>query len=113
MANPAQRWPAVGRNSPTDAFQSHMWDRNASLRQVMAEMATRQHGVVALWQLLELGFARSTVHRWAQSGWLHRIHQGVYAVGHTALSAPGRWMAGVLACGPRSVLSYQPAGSLL
>jgi very-short-patch-repair endonuclease len=43
---------------------------------------------------------------------MHRIHRGVYAVGHTGLSAEGRWMAAVLACGPGAVLSHRAAGAL-
>ena len=31
---------------------------------------------------------------------LHRVHRGVYAVGHRRLTGHGRWMAAVLACGP-------------
>ena len=37
------------------------------------------------------------------AGHLHRVHQGVYAVGHAALSPEGRWIAAVLAVGRRSV----------
>jgi hypothetical protein len=37
-------------------------------------------------------------------GRLHRVHHGVYAVGHQVLTRRGRWMAAVLAAGPRAVL---------
>jgi hypothetical protein len=53
------------------------------------------------------------VQRWVRAGSLHVVHHGVYAVGHATLSAYGRLMAGVLACGPDSALSHQPAGALL
>jgi len=43
---------------------------------------------------------------------LHRIHRGVYAVGHRALSHRGRWMAAVLACGEGAVLSHHFAAAL-
>jgi very-short-patch-repair endonuclease len=43
---------------------------------------------------------------------LHRIHRGVYAVGHRALSSEGRWIAAVLACGPGAVLSHRSAAAL-
>ena len=43
---------------------------------------------------------------------LHRIHRGVYAVGHPRLTTPGRWMAAVLACGPEAVLSHRSAAAL-
>ena len=45
-------------------------------------------------------------------GWLHRLHRGVYAVGHRPLTDEGRWMAAVLACGEGAVLSHQAAGEL-
>ena len=37
--------------------------------------------------------------RRARSGRLHRIHRGVYAVGHSGISVEGQWMAAALACG--------------
>jgi very-short-patch-repair endonuclease len=45
-------------------------------------------------------------------GRLHRLHRGVYAVGHTVLTGRGRWMAAVLAAGPEAVLSHAAAGAL-
>src|SRR5690242_1574403 len=78
----------------------------------VATLARRQHGVVARRQLRELGMSdRGIAHRVA-AGRLHRIHTGVYAVGHAALGARGRWMAAVLACGPTAVLSHASAGAL-
>lgn len=78
----------------------------------VAELAARQHGVVSLWQLLALGYSARTIRRWAARGRLHRIHRGVYAVGHTRLSVKGRWMAAVLACGPDALLSHHAAAAL-
>ena len=46
------------------------------------------------------------------AGRLHRIHRGVYAVGHDGLGNHGRWMAAVLACGPGAVLSHRAAAEL-
>ncbi len=43
----------------------------------------------------------------------HRLHQGVYAVGHTNLSLRGHCLAAVLASGPNSLLSHYSAGWLL
>lgn len=40
------------------------------------------------------------------------VHRGVYAVGHLALTPEGRWMAAVLAFGPKAVLSHRSAGQL-
>jgi hypothetical protein len=78
----------------------------------VADLASRQHGRVAHWQLLALGLSPSAIHRGARGGWLHREHHGVYAVGHRAADFLGRWMSGVLACGPDAVLSHRNAAAL-
>lgn len=75
-------------------------------------MAGRQHGVVARWQLCAAGFDRNRVQRLLDGGYLHRIHLGVYAVGHERLTVKGRWMAAVLAGGPEAVLSHWAAAAL-
>lgn len=46
------------------------------------------------------------------SGRLHRIHRGVYAVGHTADAPLAREAAALLACGDGAVLSHRSAGAL-
>jgi predicted transcriptional regulator of viral defense system len=74
----------------------------------LAETAGRQHGVVTRQQLEGLGFATATITRWAKAGRLHRLHRGVYAVGHTAISWEGRCLAAVLAR-PGSVASHRTA----
>jgi very-short-patch-repair endonuclease len=79
----------------------------------MASLAARQHGVVSHPQLIECGVSASTITRWANSGRLHRVHRGVYAVGHRNLTREGTWMAAVLACGAGAALSHEPAGQLL
>jgi len=80
-------------------------------RQV-AKIASRQHGVVTAPQLYEVGFDKSAVSRRLRLGRLHRIHRGVYAVGHRGLSLQGRFMAAVLACGENAVLSHTSAAIL-
>lgn len=76
-------------------------------------MAERQHGVVSVRQLLgPLGYSRSAVSRAAASGRLHRLHWGVYAVGHKKLSPHGHCLAAVLACGPNALLSHLSAAWL-
>lgn len=66
--------------------------------QVIAEIAGRQHGVVSAQQLRAAGLSRDSISRRVRNGHLHRLHQGVYAVGHSDLSAERRWMAAVIAC---------------
>jgi hypothetical protein len=81
------------------------------LDRAAAELAGRQHGIVARWQLLELGFSRDQVKR-RMGRDLHRLHQGVYAYGHRSISVESRWIAATLAFGPRAVLSHRSAAQL-
>jgi very-short-patch-repair endonuclease len=76
---------------------------------VLAGIAGRQHGIVARRQLLALGFTRHEVQDRLATGRLHRVHRGVYAVGHRKLSLKGVWMAAVLACGSDAFLSHRAA----
>jgi hypothetical protein len=75
-------------------------------------LASRQHGVISVWQLIDLGWSHAAIARAVRDGYLIRIHRGVYAVGHTRLTARGRWMAAVLACGDGALLSHR-AGTAL
>jgi predicted transcriptional regulator of viral defense system len=86
--------------------------RSAGIDRVIGDMASRQHGVVARWQLGELGVGRGAIEGRMARGMLHRLHQGVYAVGHRASTVEGRWMAAVLAVGPDAALSHRSAGQL-
>ncbi len=78
----------------------------------LAELARRQHGVVTLAQLGEIGLGRNAVSKRVAAGRLHVVHRGVYAVGHARLSDAGEWMAGVLAGGPGAHLSHEAAARL-
>jgi very-short-patch-repair endonuclease len=80
---------------------------------VIAELAARQYGVVTIAQLEGAGFDKSAVTRRVQSGQLHRVFRGVYAVGHAGLGNEGRWSAALLACGEGSVLSHRSAAEHL
>jgi very-short-patch-repair endonuclease len=75
-------------------------------------LAGSQHGVVSRGQLLGLGVTRDEIDWRVSVGALHVIHRGVYAVGHTAITVRGRWMAAVLASGPGAVLSHRSATAL-
>jgi predicted transcriptional regulator of viral defense system len=75
-------------------------------------MAEAQHGVIAIWQLLELGVGRSAIKREVRVGRLHQLYRGVYAVGHTALSLNGRFIGAVFSAGPNAVLSHRSAAML-
>ncbi|HET7589189.1 MAG TPA: type IV toxin-antitoxin system AbiEi family antitoxin domain-containing protein [Solirubrobacterales bacterium] len=79
---------------------------------VVARIAARQHGVVTAKQLAAAGIGRAAISERAKRGRLHRLHRGVYAVGHRAPSRHRRWMAAVLACGDGAVLSHHSAAAL-
>jgi hypothetical protein len=77
----------------------------ATVDSAIAELAGHQHGVISLDQLDALGLGgRGAAHRVAR-GRLHRIHPGVFAVGHPWLTPDGRRLAAVLACGAGAVLA--------
>ena len=76
------------------------------------ELASRQYGVVSRSQLLAAGLHPSRIARELRARRLHRVHVGVYAVGHRSLSVEGRWLAAVLACGVCAVLSHRSAAVL-
>lgn len=78
----------------------------------IADLAARQHGVVARSQLLALGFGRGAIAHRVDSRRLHPVHRGVYAVGRSALNRRGVWLAAVLACGGGAALSHWSAGAL-
>jgi hypothetical protein len=45
-------------------------------------------------------------------GFLHRVHRGVYSVGHRPITNEAHWLAAVLACGDEAVLSHRSAAAL-
>ena len=88
------------------------WRRRAG-DWAIAGLAERQHGVVSRPQLMAVGLGRGAIECRLARGRLHRVRQGVYAVGHPRLTQEGRWMAGVLAGGPGAVLSHRSAAAHL
>jgi hypothetical protein len=77
---------------------------------VIAEIASRQEGVVSRPQLIAGGLTHRQIDRRIASGRLQVIFRGVYAVGHRALGARGRWWAAVLAGGDDASISHFTAG---
>jgi very-short-patch-repair endonuclease len=75
----------------------------------LAALAGRQYGVVARRQL---GLGQDAIDHRCRAGRLHRVHRGVYAVGHLGLGQEARWLAAVLACGDGAVLSHRSAATL-
>lgn len=75
----------------------------------IAAVAARQHGVVALLQLLELGLTYHQVVSRVGRGLLHPIHRGVFAVGYLRPTTSGRRVAALLAVGPGAAISHRQA----
>jgi predicted transcriptional regulator of viral defense system len=76
----------------------------------IAELATSQRGVISRKQLLIAGVSKSSIARWLATSRIHRIHPGVYALGHASLSLHGRLIAALLYGGDQAVLSHTTAG---
>jgi very-short-patch-repair endonuclease len=94
---------AIWSDSPTELH---------SRGSAVAELATRQHGVVAKRQLVALGVGPGAIKHRLGVGRLHRVHAGVYAVGHHALGPDGHRMAAVLAYGLDALLSHRDGAAL-
>lgn len=96
------------KRSLGERFEPHL-----PLDRRIAELAAAQHGVIALWQLVRLGLSAPGVRHRVSAGRLHRVHAGVYAVGHPRLTLDGHHMAAVLACGRDAALSHRSAAHRL
>jgi hypothetical protein len=62
-------------------------------------LAGRQHGVVARWHLLELGFRPDAIKHRISKGRLHPVGRGVYAVGTPHPTRYGGWFRRSLGAG--------------
>jgi predicted transcriptional regulator of viral defense system len=78
----------------------------------IASIANRQHGLVTLRQLEDLGMNRRTAAARVRAGRLHRVHDGVFLVGYPRLSPAAAFLAAVLSCGREAVLSHDSAAAL-
>jgi very-short-patch-repair endonuclease len=78
----------------------------------IARLAAEQWGVLSLHDLLQCGVSAGGVKRRLQSGRLHRLHRGVYAVGHPNIPLEGHFLAATKACGPTAVLSHYSAATI-
>ncbi len=80
---------------------------------LVAERAADSWGVVSLDELFACGLTEAVVGAWVAAGHLHRVHHGVYAVGHVGLTPEGRWLAAMKASGPDALLSHTSSVMLL
>ena len=89
-----------------------MGEKRANTDRSIASMASQQHGVISTAQLRAAGIGDQGISKRSKAGGLHRLHRGVYAVGHTRLSFESRCMAAVLALGNGAVISHRSAAAL-
>src|SRR4051812_34664362 len=90
-------WPLVsGPRTKTDTVR-------------VVDVATRQWGVISRTQLLDCGLSSTGINRWIARRQLHRIHHGVYALGHKRIPTAGRCVAALLHAGPSAALSHLTA----
>ena len=87
--------------------------KNGTVEERLARLASRRHGLVTRRQLLAAAISRKEIERRIRSGLLIPVYRGVYRVGHAAPTPESRYLAAVLACGDRAVLSGLAAAHLL
>jgi very-short-patch-repair endonuclease len=75
-------------------------------------LVERQFGVVDHDQLAERGYSNEAIDHRVETGRLHRVFRGVYAVGRPELTQKGWWMAAVRACRPEAWLSHGDGAAL-
>ena len=78
----------------------------------VARRAAETWGVLSIGELRECGLSYDAVSVRVRNGRLHRVHRGVYAVGHANPPLEGRFLAAVKACGRGAVLSHFAAAAL-
>ncbi len=74
-------------------------------------LAERQLGVLRVDDLLRLGYHSRRVERLVTLQRLHKVHPGVYTVGHRLLSTNGRLLAALWWCGGDAAISHLSAAA--
>ncbi|MBX6376642.1 MAG: DUF559 domain-containing protein [Acetobacteraceae bacterium] len=85
--------------------------RHSAATEAILGLAATQHGVVTRAQLLAAGVPPDTVSHRIACKLLVPLHRGVYAVG-LPVSAQGRALAALFACGVEAAVSHQTAAGL-
>jgi hypothetical protein len=81
--------------------------------EAIAALAGGQHGGIARTQLFKLGLDRAAIRRRVVAGMLHPLHGGwVFAAGANHITRSGMYLAAVMACGSKAVLSHRSAADL-
>jgi hypothetical protein len=78
----------------------------------MLRVAGRQRSLITRRQLVDLGATVRQIETWSAAGVLFRVHHGVYALAGARQDFDFRVFAGLLAGGPRAVISHRTAAAL-
>jgi hypothetical protein len=84
----------------------------ANVDRLIAELASRAHGLVTRGQLLAAGVSSGQIEVRLAFGALIAVYRGVYRVGHAAPNVEAHYLAAVLACGEGALLAGVPAAHL-
>ncbi|MCW2923385.1 MAG: hypothetical protein JWM98_789 [Thermoleophilia bacterium] len=98
-----------GRRTGMVAPRTPLLASDAGLDALVSRLATAQEGVITRAQLRSFGLSDAAITARVRAGRLHRIHPGVYAVGHAAPSRRGRQVAALLSCGEPSAIARRTA----
>ncbi|WP_354697468.1 hypothetical protein DSM112329_03098 [Paraconexibacter sp. AEG42_29] len=81
------------------------------LEQQLLEKANGQFGLLRYADLLALGLKRGAIQSRIDACRLNRVHDGVFALGHTQLRREAYWLAGLWVCGKESALTHWSAAA--
>lgn len=104
-----ERTPEIERPGPDEPMSLTPPPRASATSVRVAAVAGSQWGVINLRQLNACGVSGTMVSRWVAEGRLHRLHRGVYAVGHRAVPIEGRLTAALFFAGAGAALSHATA----
>lgn len=82
------------------------------VERAIARVAGRQDNVITREQLFEAGLGRGVIARRLRSGWMRRMHSGVYLIGPAPPTPMARARAAVLACGDAAAVSHRSAAEM-
>src|SRR5438270_9693669 len=120
-AKPASRARSWSHKHQGDAYVAklvegsaicHFVQSGGSADQAVAGVASRQLGLITIAQLSLAGLSRGEIASRLRRRILHRLHRGVYLVGHTVPLPGAGELAAVLACGETAAVSHRSAAAL-
>jgi predicted transcriptional regulator of viral defense system len=100
---------------PANPAQTHVIRtklRGRAADHAIADLAERQHGIVARRQLVGQGVSERAIAQRLADRQLRLVRRGVYATGHAGLTRDAWAMAAVLFAGPGALLSHRSAAAL-